>query len=323
MNCAPHKWRFQPGAQQGSILMLVLFMCLAVAVVVQTLVVAVICGTRALGDEYAGRARMEEKDAGLARIRERGLTAWEGASWMVVSEGGHTVEGCLTEAAGESEWVLKAIVRQEPDVSRLTTSALLERGRDGIDLPLAAVVGGSMTAAAGRSSAWLEAEGGSETVAYVSEPAVAPVLGEQCSLVPLADPWRLDPGWAALFGDTAPKGVAPGPSVTALTGWHGMTVEVPADGAGWAADEPVLVVVTGGADLDARGLGDLYGVIVVDDGSVYLDGTTLHGAVIATDAVDFGATGRVVFSKTMLRWATDRSLVRTRLVPGSRWEGTE
>ena len=303
--------------------MLVLFMCLAISVVVQTLVVAVICGTRAIGDEHAGRARMEEKDAGLATLRERGLTTWGAAPWMVVSEEGHTVEGCLTEAAGESEWVLKAIVRQEPDVSRLTTTALLERGRDGIDLPLAALVGGSMTAAAGRSSAWLEAEGGSETVAYVSEPAVAPVLGEQCSLVPLADPWRLDPGWAALFGDTAPKGVAPGPSVTALTGWHGMTVEVPAGGAGSTTDAPVLVLVTGGADLDARGLGDLYGVVVVDDGSVYLDGTTLHGAVIATDAVDFGATGRVVFSKTMLRWATDRSLVRTRLVPGSRWEGTE
>jgi len=303
--------------------MLVLFMCLAIAVVVQTLVVAVICGTRAVGDEQAGRARMEEKDAGLATLRERGLIAWGAAPWMVVSEEGHTVEGCLTEVAGENEWVLAATVRQEPEVSRLTTSALLERGRDGVDLPLAAVVAGSMTAAAGRSGAWLAADGGSEAVAYVSQPPVAPVLGERCSLAGLADPWRLDPGWAALSGDTAPDGVAPGPSVIILTGWRGMTVEVPTDGIGSAADGPILVVVTGGADLDARGLGDLYGVIVVDEGSIYLDGTNLHGAVFATDAVDFGETGRVVFSKAILRWATDRSLVRTRLVPGSRWEGTE
>ena len=54
--------------------------------------------------------------------------------------------------------MLKATVRQEPDVSRLSTSALLERGRDGIDLPLAAVVAGSIAAAAGRVVPWLEAE---------------------------------------------------------------------------------------------------------------------------------------------------------------------
>ena len=76
--------------------MLVLFMCLAVAVVVQTLVVAVICGTRALGDETAGRARMEEKDAGLAALRQHALTVWGAAPWTVVSEDGPPVEGCLS-----------------------------------------------------------------------------------------------------------------------------------------------------------------------------------------------------------------------------------
>ena len=62
---------------------------------------------------------------------------------------------------------------------------------------------------------------------------------------------------------------------------------------------------------------------MIDDGSVALDGTTLHGAVFATGSVDLGETGRVVYNRSILRWATDRSLVRTRLVPGSRWEGTE
>ena len=56
---------------------------------------------------------------------------------------------------------------------------------------------------------------------------------------------------------------------------------------------------------------------------IRLDGTTLHGAVFATGSVDLGETGRVVYNRPILRWATDRSLGRTRLVPGSRWEGTE
>ncbi|MBN1630515.1 MAG: hypothetical protein JW990_12175 [Thermoleophilia bacterium] len=323
MKRARYERPFLLGPQHGSIVMLVLFMCLAIAVVVQTLVVAVICSTRALGDEIAGRARMEEKDAGLAALRDRALIAWGAVPWMVVSEDGHTVEGCLTEVADETEWVLAATVRQESGVSRLTTSALLERGHDGVDLPLAAVVAGSMTASEGRSTVWLEAEEETEAVAYVTEPPVAPLFGERCSAVRLTDPWRLDPGWATLFGEDASEGMAPGPGAIVLTGWPGITVGVPVGGTGGTVDDLALVVVTGGAGLDARGLGDLYGVIVVDEGSVYLDGTALHGAVFATDAVDLGETGRVVFSRSILRWATDRSLVRTRLVPGSRGEGQE
>jgi len=33
-----------------------------------------------------------------------------------------------------------------------------------------------------------------------------------------------------------------------------------------------------------------------------------------------GANGTIVFSAEVLRWATDRALVRTRLVPGTRAE---
>ncbi|MBN1629939.1 MAG: hypothetical protein JW990_09255 [Thermoleophilia bacterium] len=306
--------------------MLVLFMCLGIAVVVQTLAVAVICGTRALDDERAGRARMEEKDAGLAGLRQHALMAWAETPWMVVSDDGHIVEGCLAEAEAESEWVLAATVRQEPDVSRLVTSALLERGRDGIDLPLAALAAGSLTAAEGRSTAWLEVEEGTEAVAHLQHLPADPALGAGCSLEPLTAPWRLDPGWAALFGEEAPEGaegLGPGPSVVALTGPWGLAVELPVDSPGRSADDPALVVVTGGVHLDAQDLGDLYGVIVVDDGSARLDGTTLHGAIFATGSVDLGETGRVVYNQAVLRWATDRSLVRTRLVPGSRWEGTE
>ncbi len=90
-----------------------------------------------------------------------------------------------------------------------------------------------------------------------------------------------------------------------------------------APDRSVMVILTGGADLDLEHRGDWYGVIIVDDGSLRLDGTTVHGALFASGRVDLGETGCVVFSPPILRWATDRSLCRARLVPGTRWEGTE
>jgi len=49
----------------------------------------------------------------------------------------------------------------------------------------------------------------------------------------------------------------------------------------------------------------------------------MHGAAFATETLDMGATGRIVFSRSVLRWACDRSFVRTRLVPGTRKEGTQ
>jgi hypothetical protein len=91
---------------------------------------------------------------------------------------------------------------------------------------------------------------------------------------------------------------------------------------GWGAspEAPALLVVCGGASLDAGGRADVYGVIVVNDGGILLDGTRLHGALFASGTVDFGTDGVVVFSRSTLRWATDRSLNRARLVPGTRQE---
>ena len=127
---------------------------------------------------------------------------------------------------------------------------------------------------------------------------------------------------AAQSGVDVAEGVALGALVDAVRGERGTTVELP-QGWGASADGPALLVVTGGARLDARGRGDLYGVIVVDDGDILLDGTRVHGALFATGDVDFGLTGAVAFCRSILRWATDRSLVRDRLVPGTRWESME
>ncbi|MFH0916476.1 MAG: hypothetical protein V1912_08535, partial [bacterium] len=126
----------------------------------------------------------------------------------------------------------------------------------------------------------------------------------------------------ATISEDAPA-VALGPGVTWLHGRFGGTEALPADCGGLTAETPVLVVLTGGATLDARDRGDIFGVVVVDDGSVLLDGTVVHGAIFATGVVSLGDTGRLLYSRSILRWATDRSLNRVRLIPGTRAEGME
>jgi len=111
--------------------------------------------------------------------------------------------------------------------------------------------------------------------------------------------------------------------VAVLTASRFRALNIPEEIGRGAPDAPILVVLRGGADLDARDLGDVYGVLAVDEGSLLLEGTTLHGALFVSDRLSLGKAGRVLFSREVLRWATDRSLSRTRLVPGTRWEGTE
>lgn len=328
----------------GSILMLVLLMCLAAAVVVQILVAVVMCAERALGDELAGRARMAEKDAGLVALRQQALRSWQGTPWREVLPAGGAacaVDGALSEPEDDqSEWVLCAAVCQALTASHWVVSALVERGREGIDLPWAAVVAGSVSVSAGRDNNWLEAElalgGGSgaggriagpltTTDAYVGATEAASLIDAGCALRPLErGGWGLDAGWRVLVecrgGDTCGMGS----DVLTMTARPGRTVRIPDEfEGGLSSDRPVLIVVTGGGDLDATGLGDLYGVVAVDEGSVALEATRLHGAAFVSEVMDLGATGKVLFSRVVLRWASDRSLTRTRLVPGSRREKTE
>jgi hypothetical protein len=345
--------------------MLVLFVCLAVAVIVQALSAAVLCAERATVDESVGRARLEEKDQGLVVLRQRALLTWAQLPSMVVRGGEAPVEGSLAELEDGAGWVMSAVTKQQPDVSRLTTSAWVERGRDGIDLPLAAIVAGSISADPDRELPWMEIEtSGATSEGSITGPSVGyletlpedPVLGDGCSFSGLATAWRLDPGWmhldshaeieaiTAAFaeGPTTEEGtsaddgegsadtsvgplpeLAPTSQVAVLTASRGRTVDIPEELGRGAPDAPVMVVLRGGADLDARNLGDLYGVLVVDDGSLLLEGTTVHGALCVSERVSLGGAGRLLFSREILRWATDRSLTRTRLVPGTRWEGME
>jgi hypothetical protein len=315
--------------QQGSIVLFVLFVCLGVAVLVQSLSVIVVCTNQTIMAEESGRLRMAEKDQGLAAMRDQLLQAWGPMPWTVVSEGPLEVEGTAMVLPESQDWVLAATVRHEPEVSRIAVSAHVERGRDGLDLPLAGLVADEVSASSFRASPWLEVEGGaaepdpsrSGATAYVRKLPTAPVLGEGVMVDLLADRWRLDDVWRIFFREGAAGLTVGSPQVCVLAETDVLTVSLP-EGWGTAADAPGLVVVTGGASLDARGRGDLYGVIVVDDGDVLLADTRLHGALFASGTVELGSAGSVAYSRPILRWATDRSLQRVRLVPGTRWERT-
>ena len=200
-------------------------------------------------------------------------------------------------------------------------------------------------------TARLETGAGSAAAGAPSESTIAtaflrslpsePIVADGFCVAQMTAAWRLDPGWAVLARlaesgvpdelQENSAGVRFGPGAIVLAGGRGRWLSLDeeltaADGsrmAGSTIESPLLVLVTGGAGLDARGLGDFFAVVVVDDGSVRLDGTTIHGAVFVTDVLDVGMTGGVRYCRSLLRWAADRSLQRARLVPGTRWEGTE
>ena len=319
--------------------MFVLFVCLSVAIVVQTLTVITICAARTAIDEGTGRQRLEEKDDALALLRTQVLATWAPKPWEIVRQQPGEVEGALAEIPGSQGWALKASVRQEPVLSRGVVTAWLERGRDGMDLPSVGLVAAAVGVAEGRMSPWLELEDGNappatggngadidRPVARLRTLPSEPLVGPGVTVAVMTSTWKLDGGWRMLFEQKAAEtaddlaGLAPGPALTATAGPPGETVVLPEHWGGASADAPGVLVMTGGATLDARDRGDLYGVIVVDQGGALLDGTRIHGALFVTGDVDFGTTGAVVFSRSILRWATDRSLVRARLVPGTRGE---
>lgn len=329
------------GSSRGSALLFVLLACLALAVMIQALCTVVICAQRAAIDESIGRVRLAERDQGLLFLRRQALVEWKVSPWSAVpgdsGASSPSIEASLNEIPGAVTPVLEAWVRHDPDVCGLETRAWVERGRDGIDLPVAVLVAGKLNASSSRRLPWLECEQASSSVGssasasavgYVVQLPVAPMLGEGCRLVELPGSWQLDPGWrllsAEMEDDSHSPDVVPGPGVMMIQGGRGELIrlsELIQSGVG-SKSSPVLAVVTGGADLDARDCCDLHGVIVVDEGSLILDGTILHGAAFATECVDLGESGMIVYLEEVLRWATDRSLQRVRLVPGSRREDT-
>lgn len=312
----------------GSVMILVLFVCLACALLLQVAWATILCAQGALADEGAGRERLKERDVILGILRDRAVAQWQPMPWSSMGRG----EGTLEAHSDDEPGLLRARARAASP-SGVETVAVMERGKDGLDLPVAALVAGYATADPGRTEPWVRrqadagaSDGGPNIPCILVRVPQDIVLGPGCEIREAREAWRLGDGWTQPFigpengpGIHAP-GMAPSARVAYLSGGPGTRHGVPGDGGSTGPGEPALVVITGGGTLDARNLGTFWGVLVADGGSVLLEGTTVHGAVIASKSVSFGARGQVWFNRRILRWATDRSFDRARLIPGTRWE---
>ena len=309
---------------RGSVVLFALFACLGVAVCIQALSVAVLCSERALADEVGGRQRLASMDAVLATLRTKAAGEWLPVDWKPQVHGAYVMHGRLVESEEDADWVLQAEVADSVDGPGQVVSAVVERGRDGVDLPKAACVASRVRVATGRQTDWLLADDCADTgepvtpVAWLRHPESAPIMSSGYVVMGLSREWGLGEGWVEALAD----GEIAGSSVMVLPGVVGQTVRLAAGVPPCGQDRPLLVVVTGGADLDLRNLGDVWGVFLVDGGSVLLEGSTIHGAVFAGEAVDLGLAGQILFDARILRWATQASLERVRLVRGTRCEAT-
>jgi len=283
-------------------------------------------------DEADDREALAVRERGLERARERVLGDWAAADWYDEVQGrAESVPLYLVvkPPLPPGMWTMGVSARAVVG-SGLSLSALVERARDGFDLPLAAVVAERVLVSSDRSTPWITVEGETEqTLVHLVHPPNSTADRGQIHIIP--SPWSLDQGWRILIGLLATSSddgeggglTAPAEGVTILVGKPGQSVGPPYGLAGKDPEHPALLVVTGGADVDLRARGDWWGVVVADGGGAKLEGTSLHGAVLASGAVELGLTGRVVFDPQLLRWATDRSLWRARLMPGSRSERVE
>jgi hypothetical protein len=321
----------------GSILLLALFACLGAALLALGLAVSVAGTQRALDVEEAGRETWAQGTHALARLGSAAIAQWAPG---VVRFGGTqatSAEGDLAATEPASDLILAGTVHvpalesptgaEETRDGVMSLSAWIERGRDGLDLPLAAVVAASMSAAEARMLEWVssspsgEMDAGSADTRAVIALAVEPenpIWGAGCVRATLYSPWHLDEGSLALSREVA--GTVAAPDIVMLDARPGQIARLPSGSYGASEAAPVLVVAVEGGMLDLSGLGDVYGVVVGGRGVVRLEGTTLRGAVLTEGDVQLGTQGRVVFGRDVLRWATDRCLTRVRLVPYSRTE---
>lgn len=322
--------------ESGSVVLLAVFVCAVAVVSVQVVTACVVIGARALAEETSGRDRLAAVDAGLESARAGAAASWLAAPWGSLVLGDICVSERLVELEGACGWVLEAQVESSSGGPASSTLATVERGRDGVDLPLAAVVADRVRVGPGRAVPWLihgssDPTGGSEVseeygnledgsaVAYLGGVEGEVMMGAKCAVESLGETWSVGEGWRAAFEDTAILA----PRVYVVRGEPGQSVPAP-DGLGaGCAERPVMCVTLGGCQLDIGGLGELWAVIVADDGSVLMEGTRVHGAVFATGTLDVGSRGQVVYDHEVWRWARDRSLLRVRLVPGTRREDME
>ena len=316
-------WRSRLG-EIGSVLLLALFVCLACAVLCLSLGCLVRLSGGIRVSEDAGRGAVARATAIFTEARDHSLGRW-GEEQVFESSGGAAVAVRALDPLEPWRMGVEAEIPTSGDglrrVAAQWCSCTVERGLDGLDLPAAALVAELCLASIGRAEPVVTGAVSSVTPAFLSFPD----LSADLSGVPvrrLVGRWELDEGTRTHL--KALRGL--GGNVVILEGNTGQCLTVDpisagiGVGVGRAPDNPVLVVVMGGADAVLAEWGEVCGVVVVDGGSLVLEGTSLVGAAFVSRNIDMGETGALTFHPGILRWATDSSLPRVRLVPGTRSE---
>lgn len=318
------------GGGWGSALIFVLLVCLGAVVLILALGAAIGVRVDAIEVESDGRDELARVETALSELRALAAESWTPTQTLL----GDGATGSLTEIVRASGRVLLAEARVPTSTGTRIATARLELADDGVMLPRRVVAARTLLTAPSRPDPAVGIDPETGVSGNVTDPALAvgdtvlattmvppsiSSLGPGVTADPEPQAWVMDPGTAALVGSSTPRGAAGfvGPAAgtplsAALTGDTGRSPETPA-----------LVVGDGSAPLNACGLGDLYAVILAGSGGIDLEGTILHGAVFTEGDVRLGATGAVLFRKGVWAWATQGSLVRVRLVRGTRSESFE
>ncbi|GAB4250524.1 MAG: hypothetical protein Kow00129_11410 [Thermoleophilia bacterium] len=191
----------------------------------------------------------------------------------------------------------------------------LSVGLDGLDLPRSPLVARGVGVGGGRGGpAVLNVPSGLSAFLRVGPLGVAASEDPGFPWKQLEKPWRLDEG-TRLRLEAEEEVVGRGVVTCSSSNWRDRLRET-------GPGSPCLLVSLEESALDLSGLGEVYGVIVAD-GDVLLEDTTVHGAVYTAGMVHFGARGLLVYHPEVRHFATDAVLVRRRVVPGTwRLEGT-
>lgn len=314
----------------GSALIFVLLVCLGAVVLILALGAAIGVRVDAIGVESDGRLELARVETALSELRALAAESWAPTQTML----GDGATGSLAQIVGANGRVLLAEARVPTSTGTMIASARLELADDGVTLPRRVVASRALLTGPPRHDPAVGIDPESGVSGSVTDPTLtlgdtalmttmvpppASLLGPGVTADPEPQAWALDPGTTALVGSSRPRGadglvgLAAGmPLSAALTGDTGRQPETPA-----------LIIGDASAPVNACGLGDLYAVILAGTGGIDLEGTIVHGAVFTEGDVRLGATGAVLFRKGVWAWATQGSLVRVRLVRGTRIESFE
>lgn len=323
-----HRSNYAPG-QRGSILLATLLVCLGCAALVLCLGSLISVSLRVALTERAAQSADADSEALLEELRLAAVARWEpqgitrenGAAGNLGYRVDIDPEEPTADVFLQATASLPAAVYDGKAVNARRLSTLVERAWEGLELPPVALVAGSVVLTADRTTPGILPGSGApgKAVPVATEFVPAECLGE-LAWTHLTGRWSLDEGTVSWLRE----GPGRASSVTVQESRTGVPTRPDLALGGGSAEDPLLLALIGGGVIDARNLGDVWGVLVGPE-DILLDGTVLHGATFCSGNLVLGAEGCLVFEESVRLWATDHSLYRVRLTPGTRaqeWLGT-